>query len=157
MAGWCPQMSKFDIDFPWVNYGKANKNDAIGDKMHELTHESWSPFNGQDYSNVFIFCMSHAFAKGRVPNPPPGTSRSMPPSAFKDEMRNLMKAVAIAHTKNLEIITSAQDVVKVCEGFAYASFLEVYDKVKNRKPGQTEEMFLDSLIREATKENESNK
>ena len=63
-------MSDFDINFgPWINYGNADKENGISDKMEELVSSSWSPFNGHDYAQVFIFCMSYAFAKNRLPFP----------------------------------------------------------------------------------------
>ena len=61
--------SDFDINFgPWINYGKGDKKNKIGDKMEELVSMSWSPFNGCDYAQVFIFCMAYAVAKGFKPD-----------------------------------------------------------------------------------------
>ena len=143
-------MSDFDINFgPWINYGNSDKENRIGEKMAELTSVSWSPFNGCDYAQVFIFCMSYAFARGRIPrSPPKAGGGSMPASAFKRDMRDFMKVVAIAHTKNLDVITNPNEVVKICEGYAYASFLEVYDTIKNRKSTISNEMILDSFLQD---------
>lgn len=143
-------MSDFDINFgPWINYGNADKENKITEKMEELSTMPWSPFNGCDYAQIFIFCMSYAFAVGRKPvSPPSKGSGSMPASAFKRDMRDFMKAVAIAHTKDLDVITKPNEVVKICEGFAYASFLEVYDKIKNRDTSISNEMILDSILQE---------
>ena len=59
-------MSNFDIDFPFmVNYGNANKE--VSAQMDDLTTREWSPFNGQKFANVFIFCMAYGFAKGKKP------------------------------------------------------------------------------------------
>ena len=110
---------------------------------------SWSPFNGCDYAQVFIFCMSYAFAKGRIPRKlPGGSSGSMPASAFKGDMRDFMKAMAVAHTKDLDVILKPNTVVKICEEYAYASFLEVYDRIKNRNSSITNEMILSSFLEE---------
>ena len=147
-------MSDFDIEFgPWINYGKSDTKNNIGDKMTELKTSTWSPFNGCDSAQIFIFCMSYAFAKGRLPKYPPGSGGSMPASAFKGDMRNFMKTVAIAYTKDLEVITKPNDVVKICEGYAYASFLEIYDRIKNRDTAISNEMILDSILREIIQEN----
>lgn len=139
-------MSDFDINFPWVNYGKSDKENKIGQKMEELVSMPWSPFNGCDYAQVFIFCMSYAYALGREPIDPPGNTGSMPPSAFKRDMRDFMKAIAIAHAKNLDVITKPNEVVRICEGYAYASFLEVYDKIYSRDTSISNEMVLDSFL-----------
>lgn len=146
-------MSDFDINFgPWINYGKSDKDNQIGEKMEELKSMNWSPFNGCDYAQIFIFCMSYAFAKGRLPRHPPGSNGSLPASAFKKDMRDFMKAVAIAHTKDLDVITKPNEVVKICEGFAYASFLEVYDRIKTRDSTISNEMILDSFLQEIESE-----
>ena len=122
-------MSNFDIDFgPWVSYGKDNKDDEIHYKMQQLTTQEWSPFNGHDMAKVFIFCMAYGFAKGREPVKPPGGG-SMPASAF-------------------DVITNANEVVKICEGYAYAAFLEVYDRISSRDSSIPPETILETLIQE---------
>ena len=141
-------MSNFDIDFgPWLSYGKDNKDDEIKYKMTQLTTQEWSPFNGHDMAKVFIFCMAYGFAKGREPVKPPGGG-SMPASAFDQEMRNYMKFVAIANKKNLDVITNANEVVKICEGYAYAAFLEVYDRISSRDSSIPPETILETLVQE---------
>lgn len=143
-------MSNFDINFgPWINYGNANKSDDIGFKMQQLTTRVWSPFNEQTMANVFIFCMAYAFAKKREPKSPPG-SGSMPASAFDQDMRDQMKFVAIASKHDLDVITNANEVVKICEGYAYVGLPEVYDKILNRKSSITAETILESLIKEVS-------
>ena len=150
-------MSNFDIDFgQWVNYGNANKTDQIGFKMQQLTTQVWSPFNGHDMAKVFIFCMSYAFAKKREPQKPPGNG-SMPASAFDQEMRNLMKFIAIASKKDLDVITNAKEVVKICEGYAYAGFLEVYNEIANRDSSIPPETILESLIQTVSSNADENK
>ncbi len=123
-------MSDFDINFtPWINYGRGDEENKIGEKMDELLNQSWSPFNGCTAAQVFVFCMSYAVAKGRNLVKPPGSKGSMPASAFNADMRDLMKAVAIVHAKELEIITKPKEVVRIAEGYSYASFNEVYEKI----------------------------
>ena len=144
-------MSDFDIKFPWIRYGKDNKKDEIKDKMMELTTAVWSLFNGEDMAKVFIFCMAYGFAKGMTPEKPPG-SASMPNTAFDGEMRNYMKFVAIAAKKDFEVGTNALEVVKICEGYAYAAFLDVYNKIKNRNSSIRPEAILEKLIKESSKQ-----
>ena len=143
-------MTEFDINFgPWINYGNSDKEIKIGEQMDELTSMSWSPFNGCSYAQVFIFCMSYAFAKGRPPvRLPKKSSGSMPASAFNKNMRDFMKVIAITHTKDLTMITKPNEVVKICQEYAYASFLEVYNRIKNRKSTISNEMILSSFIEE---------
>ena len=140
-------MSDFDIKFPWIRYGVGNKKDEIKDKMMELTTAVWSPFNGQDYAKVFIFCMAYGFAKGKKPENPPG-SGSMPGSAFDADMRNFMKFVAISEKKDLEVATKAKETVKICEGYAYAAFPEVYDRIANCDSSIPAQTRIEDLIKE---------
>jgi len=140
-------MSDFDINFPWIKYGVQDKTNKIKEKMDELKSAPWSPFNGCDYAEIFIFCMSYGFAKKREPIQPPDSQGSMPPSAFKRDMRDFMKAVAISSTNDLDVITKPNEVAKICEGYAYASFQEVYDKIKE-DTSSSPEMILDLMLQE---------
>ena len=155
--GWLKRLgNEFDIKFgPWIKYGNHKDNDNTR-KMNELVTESWSPFNGCEMVDVFIFCMSYSFGRGRVPVKPPG-SGALPAHAFNSEMRNFMKIVAIAHKKDLDVITDPKEVIKICENFAYASFEEVYDKIKNRDSSIQVETILESMIQEIKPENDQNK
>ena len=140
-------MSNFDIDFPpWVNYGNSNKE--IASKMEKLITKQWSPFNGEKMANIFIFCMAYAFAKGKTPEKPPGSGGSLPGTAFDSEMRNHMKCVAICEKKDLEVAINANETVKICEGYAYAGFAEVYDKIANSKSSISPQTRLETLIKE---------
>ena len=91
-------MSNVEIEFPWVNYGASDKERK--QRMLELTEQNWSPFKGYDNAVVFIFCMSYAFAKDKTPMPPPKSSGSMPPTAFKQEMRDLMRSLQSQKQEN---------------------------------------------------------
>ena len=149
-------MSDFDINFPpWINYGLGDTENDIKRKMDDLVHGVWSPFNGCDIAQVFIFCMSYTFAKGRLPRRPPGGKGSMPASAFKRDMRDFMKIVAINHKGDLNIIRNPKDVVKIAEDYAYAGFLEVYEKVhQGNKKHMSPQNILRELLRDAVDENE---
>jgi len=146
-------LSDAEIEFPWVNYGVGNEEVKKG--MIELTTQSWSPFNGYDNAAVFIFCMSYAFAKGKTPMPPQGNKGSMPPSAFKTDMRDLMRSLAIAKTGNLKIIKKSsgkEGYVKICEDYAYSSFGEVYNRLKNRDSTISAENILNEMLNEVESE-----
>lgn len=146
-------MSDAEIEFPWVNYGANDKQKK--ERMLELTTQNWSPFNGYDHATVFIFCMSYAFAKNKTSMPPPGSSGSMPPSAFKTGMRDLMRSLAIAKTGNLKIIKKSsgkEGYVKICEEYAYPAFDEVYNRLKNRDSTISAENILNEMLNEVESE-----
>ena len=135
-----------DINFPDVNYGKANK-----DKMHELTVSEWSPFFGRSFWEIFIFSMSYAYAKKLEPKSVPGTG-TMPPDAFQQSTRYLMRSLAISAKNDISIIKKSKDYVKICEEYAYAGFPEVYAQIKNNPTDKPVENILFNIISEIEKE-----
>jgi len=150
-------LSDAEIEFPWVNYGASDK--TTKERMTELTTQSWSPFDGYDAAAVFIFCMSYAFGKGKTPLPTPKGSGSMPPSAFKMEMRDLMRALAISKTENLKIIKKSsgkEGYVKICEDYAYSAFDEVYNRLKKRDSTISPETILNEMLNEVESKNQEN-
>lgn len=146
--GWLSRLSDFDIKFgPWLNYDKTK----YGEQMNELISESWSPFNGCDIAQVFIYCMAHAYARGKSPGKPSSSGGgSMPASAFKRDMRDFMKALAVAHDGKLDVIADPKRVVEIGEGYAFAGFPEIYDRIKNRNSDISPEQILDQILREIT-------
>lgn len=149
MDGKSYQLSNTDIEFPWVNYGVSDPERK--NRMLELTEQEWSPFYKYDNATVFIFCMSYAFAKDKTPMPPPKGSGSMPPSAFKEETRYLMRIVAIAKTENLKIIKKSngkEGYVRICEEYASAGFDEVYNRLKNKDSSIPVENILQEMLTE---------
>ncbi len=93
--------------------------------------------------------MAHAFAKNRVPEKPPHSgSGSMPASAFKRDMRDFMKVLAVAHDNKLDVVADPKRVVEIGEDYAFAGFKEVYDRIKNRKSDVTPEQILEQMLKE---------
>ncbi len=135
-----------DINFPTVKYGTKNKDD-----YKELTEAEWSPFFGYHYWEVFIFSMSYAYAKGLVPKSVPGVG-NMPPNVFQQPTRDLMRSLAIDHTKDLNILKDTNAYVKICEEFAYAGFDEVLKRIKDNPSEVPVEDILINMIKEVHSE-----
>ena len=129
-------MSDLEIQFPNVNYGIENK-----EKMQELTTSEWSPFFGKDYWEVFIFCMSYAYSTKMGRKKPNGTG-TMPPQAFRQEIRHVMRCLAIAE-EGISVIKNPRDYVKVCEEYAAAGFGEVYKIIRET---DTEKIPVESIL-----------
>ena len=129
-------MSDQEIQFPDVNYGKENK-----EKMQELTTSEWSPFFGKDYWEVFIFCMSYAYSSKLERKKVSGTG-TMPPQAFRQETRHLMRALAIGE-EGISVIKNPRDYVKVCEEYAAAGFGEIYKIISET---DTEKTPVESIL-----------
>ena len=114
-----------DINFPGARTGTANTS-----RYKELVDSAWSPFVGYRYRNVFIFSMSYAFAKKLVPKAVSG-EQNMPASVFDSHTRNIMRALAIEHTGDLNIIKNSESYVKICEEYANAGFQEIYQIISD--------------------------
>ena len=135
-----------EINFPDVKYGTKNK-----ENYHELTEAEWSPFYGYHYWEIFIFSMSYAYAKGLPPKSVPGVG-NMPANVFQQPTRDLMRALAIDHTKNLHIIKDPKEYVKICEEFAYVGFDEILKRIKNNPSSNPVEDILMTMINEINQE-----
>ena len=77
----------------------------------------------------------------------------MPPSAFKSDTRDVMRAIAIADTKDLRIIKKASGkngYVRICEEYAYSALSEVYNRIKTRDNDKVNsgEDVLNKMIKE---------
>ncbi len=142
-----------EIEFPLVNFGGGkNGDDNAKTAMFDLTHETYSPFNGCQSWQVFIFCCTYGFAHKKVRKTPPGAP-AMPPSAFKSDTRDVMRTIAIADTKDLRIIKKASGkngYVRICEEYAYSALMEVYNRIKSFDDGKENsgEDVLNKMIKE---------
>ena len=133
-------MQKEDIQFPDVNYGANNK-----ERYTELTEKEWSPFYGFHFWEVFIFCMSYAYAQKLQPTDPKGQG-TMNAKSFLMPTRWLMQALAIEVKKDISVIKDSNTVVRICERYANAGIKDVYIQFKNRASEKSpESMFLDMM------------
>ena len=104
-----------DIEFPLVNFGGGAGGDQNAKQaMFDLTHEIYSPFNGCDNWQVFIFCCTYGFGKKKIRKPVPGKG-TLPTTAFRGNTRDVMRAIAIAETKDLRVIDNQELELKVVE------------------------------------------
>ena len=142
-----------DIEFPLVNFGGGKGGDQNAKQaMFDLTHEIYSPFNGCDNWQVFIFCCTYGFGKKKIRKPVPGKG-TLPTTAFRGNTRDVMRAIAIAETKDLRVIkkaTGKDGYVRICEEFAYASLNEVYKRIRTMDDDteKSGEDVLNKMIKE---------
>ena len=142
-----------DIEFPLVNFGGGAGGDQNAKQaMFDLTHEIYSPFNGCDNWQVFIFCCTYGFGKKKIRKPVPGKG-TLPTTAFRGNTRDVMRAIAIAETKDLRIIKKASGkdgYVRICEEYAYSALIEVYNRIKSMDDDKVKsgEEVLNKMIKE---------
>ena len=142
-----------DIEFPLVNFGGGKGGDQNAKQaMFDLTHEIYSPFNGCDNWQVFIFCCTYGFGKKKIRKPVPGKG-TLPTTAFRGNTRDVMRAIAIAETKDLRVIkkaTGKDGYVRICEEYAYSALTEVYNRIKSMDDDKVKsgEEVLNKMIKE---------
>ena len=140
-------MDNDDINFPDVRTGTKNTP-----KYKELVDAEWSPFIGYHYWEIFIFSMSYAFAKGLVQKPVSG-EQNMPARVFDASTRNIMRALAVEQSNDLNIIKDSQAYVKICEEFANAGFQEIYQIINENDPDKVrKEDILLNIIKSTINE-----
>ena len=119
----------FYFDFPaFVNYGQHSKD--IMAQYRELTTESWSPFVGHRFVDVFLFCMAYAYVRGIEPESPKSASNGIQKHVFDQKMFDYMRFVSISNTGELETGADAKKTVRICEGYAHAGFKKVYQRLQ---------------------------
>ena len=130
-----------DIKFPKISY---NKNDQ--DLYTELVLEEWSPFKEHTRAEVFIFAMAYAFNKKLEPLDLESSKLELPGNAFDDNMRNLMRSLAISVKKDVNIIKDNHAVLDICEMYANTALKKIYKTIKEKNPEISSENVLESLI-----------
>ena len=126
--------------FPDINYGESNKR-----MYHDLINYPWSPFFEHSIWEIFIFCMSYAYAKKLKPKDPDGKG-TLNSKVFRRNTRYIMYALAIDHTNDVGVIKNLNGVVKICEGFANVGIQKIYQIFKNKSSEiSVEKIFLDMI------------
>ncbi|MDI1495469.1 MAG: hypothetical protein K8823_777 [Cenarchaeum symbiont of Oopsacas minuta] len=132
--------------FPDINYGESNKH-----MYTELINNSWSPFFEHSIWEIFIFCMSYAYAKKLNPKDPDGKG-TLNSKVFKPNTRYIMYALAIDHYDDIEVIKNSNKVVKICEEYANVGIKKIYQIFKNKPSEVPIEKIFQDMISEINEE-----
>lgn len=135
-------MQEEEISFPDVNYGDNNR-----DAYDYLINELKSPFLDHTYWEVFIFCMSYAYAKKLKPSAPSGKP-TLNAKMFLAPTRHLMRSLAIAHYSDVSVIKNSKKVVNICEQYANAGIGDIYFRFKNKPLEKPVDNVFQEIIRE---------
>lgn len=119
-------MSKeLDIKFPEIFYD--------GDKKHMYSYletDPTSPFMGHTRAAVFIFAMALAKRDGLTPSTLKKPTK-LPPNAFDQNMRTLMRSIMIEEKNNVYCIDDNIELRNMCQKYANAGIDKLYSKFKN--------------------------
>ena len=108
-------MSSFEIDFPDVAYDKGDQEFY----RSLIAEDSYSIFKKKEMVDVFMYAMALGY-DAEKPHPLEKRVPSLNPSAVNWQMRWLMRAIAVTHTQDLNIILDHKEVAKIAEQYANA-------------------------------------
>ena len=105
----------FEIEWPDVAYDKGDQEFY----RSLIAEDSSSIFKKKEMVDVFIYAMGLGYDAAK-PHPLEKRVSSLNPSAVSWQMRWLMRAVAVTHTQDLNIILNHKEVAKIAEEYANA-------------------------------------
>jgi len=131
----------FEIDWPDIAYDKGDQEFY----RSLIAEDSYSIFKKKEMVDVFMYAMALGY-DAKKPHPLEKRVPSLNPSAVGWEMRWLMRAVAVTHTQDLNIILDHKEVAKIAEQYANAGIriLRQMDKESISKL-EKEEVFQSKL------------
>ena len=136
----------FEIGFPDVAYD-ADQQTTFQDLIKD---DGNSIFAGLTMADVFIYAMALG-VKHNTPKPLTKRIPYMPPEAFSENMRWLMRSVAILDSEDLEIFIDHSKVVKIAETFANGGMQYLLKMINERVPGEDIESIFETALRKEIK------
>jgi dnd system-associated protein 4 len=111
------------------------------------TDTSLSPFAGATYKDIFLYAMAYGYRHGlreEIEKPRP----NIPLSAFSDEEKWLIKAVAVDEKSSLEVLSNEKQVYEIAEEYANGALEIIYSEVFGGKPGEPYKRMMQDLWEE---------
>lgn len=131
---------ELDRKFPEINY------DSTKAYMYKyLLDDPDSPFNDCTHAQIFVFSMALAKKNSLLPERPTKPAK-LPPTAFDEKMRSLMRSVMIDENNDVYSISDNTKMRYMCEGYANAGIGLLYMKIKEKPIGQYGEDVLVELL-----------
>lgn len=107
-----------------------------GQKYRKLINDELSPFYNAYFKDVFLYAACYGFRNGLPPQKLEKPEPNIPLSAFSDEEIWILKAVAIAESKSLEIAGDEREAYRIVEEYASGAIKTIYLEVFGGKPGE---------------------
>lgn len=115
-------------------------------KMYEdlKTDAALSPFAGTTYKDIFLYAMAYGYRHGLQEELVKPRS-NIPLSAFSEEEKWLVKAIAVKETGSLEILSDEKRVYEIAEEYANGALDMIYAEVFGGKPGEPYKRMMQDL------------
>ncbi len=118
----------------------------------KLKNDSLSPFRGAYYKDIFLYAMAYGFRHNLNDNLE-RPQANIPLSAFSEEDKWLIKALAIYETDSLEILSDEKQVYEIAERYANGAIDDIYKEILGGKPGDPYKRMVQDILKEYQKEN----
>lgn len=118
----------------------------------KLKNDSLSPFCGAIYKDIFLYAMAYGFRhnlNASLERP----QANIPLSAFSEEDKWLIKAIAIYKADSLEILSDEKQVYEIAEQYANGAIKSIYAEILGGKPGDPCKRMVQEILEEYKKEN----
>lgn len=118
-----------------------------GEKYRRLVNDELSPFNGATFKDVFIYAATYGFKNGLykdLEKPQP----SIPLSTFTAEDEWIIKSIAIAAKKTLDILSDEKEIYRLAEHYANGAIETIYLEIFGGKPGEPYKRMSQEILEE---------
>lgn len=123
-----------------LRYSKAN-----GEKYRALLEDDLSPFYHTTYKDVFIYAAAYGFRNGlrqKLNKAQP----NIPLSVLSEQEKWLLKAIALAESKSLQILNNEKEMYQIAEEYANGALEPIYLEVLGGKAGEPYKRMMQDLF-----------
>jgi len=120
---------------------------ADGEKYRKLVSDELSPFYGATFKDVFIYAATYGFKNGlhkELDKPQP----NIPISTFTPEDEWIIKSIAVAEKKTLDILGDGKEIYRLAEEYANGALDAIYLEIFGGKPGEPYKRMSQEVLEE---------
>lgn len=115
-------------DTEYTRTDRVYIDEAVGDVYQQLKKEANSepeqaPFD--TFKDLFMFAVCLGFQNGRRTKPRKSNGREVPAKVFTEDDLAILKAIAIAETGDVEVLTRFGEILGIAEEYANTGIHEV--------------------------------
>lgn len=122
-----------------LRYSKAD-----AEKYSKLTQDNLSPFHGATFKDVFLYAATYGF-RNSFPQELVKPQPNIPLSALNEDDIWILKAIAIAEHKSLDILGDPKETYHIAEKYANGALESIYLEVFGKAGEPYKRMSVDML------------
>lgn len=125
-----------------LRYAQENRS-----KYRTLTEDDLSPFYGTTFKDIFLYAAAYGFRNGMRQTLVKGQA-NIPISALSKEDIWLLKSIAIADSKSLDILNTEKEMYEIAEEYANGALKAIYLEIFGGKPEEPYRRMMDDVLSE---------